>query len=96
LIRRRIGHFCRYETISEAKLHSANADGVPAPPLKHGVVGIQGMYSASKVSNSEDVTDSDQEKADVKHDQVSKTQRGSRMVFGTTLDRLATRNTAGK
>jgi hypothetical protein len=51
-------------------LHSTNAGGLPAP-LKRSVAGIQEMYSASKVSNSEDVN----RKADVKHDQASKTAR---------------------
>jgi hypothetical protein len=54
-------------------LHSTNAGGVP-PPVKRSITGIQEMYSASKVSNSEDVTDNDR-KADVKHDQASKTAR---------------------
>jgi hypothetical protein len=35
------------------------------------------------------------EEQTVKHGQASNTQRGARVVFGTTLDGLATRNRAG-
>jgi hypothetical protein len=58
-IRRRIDYFCSDRTIREAKLYSTNADGIPTPPFKRGVVGIQEICSPGETSNSEDVSDSD-------------------------------------
>jgi hypothetical protein len=48
-------------------LHSTDADGVPTPLFKRGVVRVQEMYSPGKASNSGDVTDSDRKKQTVKH-----------------------------
>ena len=43
----------------EAKLDTTDSDGVSASPFKHGVVGVQEIYSLGKASNSRDVTDCD-------------------------------------
>lgn len=43
----------------EAKLDTTDSDGVPASSLKHGVVGVQEIYSPGQASNSGDVTGSD-------------------------------------
>src|SRR2546423_11067272 len=94
LIRRRISSFRSDRTIWKAKLHSTDADDVPTPPSKRGVVRVQEMY-LSREGIRGDVTDSDRKKQTVKHGQANNTQRGAKMVFGSTLDGLATRNTAG-
>ena len=69
-----------------------DADGVPTPPFKRGVMRVQEIYSPGKASAETSPT---KEKLTVKHGQASSTQRGARMVFESTLDGLATRNTAG-
>jgi len=46
----------------QVKLHSTDADGVPTPPFKRGVVRVQEMYSPRKASNSGDITVTDNDR----------------------------------
>src|SRR5437868_6385032 len=95
LIRQRISYFRSDQTAWKANLYSTDADGVPTPPSKRGVVRVQETYFSREGIQQRRRHRQRQEKQTVKHGQASSTERGVRMVFGSTLDRLVTRNTAG-